>query len=463
MPTSAGMHVIFDIVLHHTGDVFTYDGQGELPAWSDQRRPVLWKDSSGRPRWTNPVPVDDPRPLDAVVWPAELHENRFFEDQGLSGPVAGDFSTLRAFAQQDGDLPALQTLIRAYKDIVAKYDVDAFRIDTLKYISPQVSRIFSNAMREFAWTINKKNFFLFGEVWDTEDTITEFIGRDTKTTVSDEPIGVDAALDYPLFFALTGVSKGLNPPSDVVRVFRKRKDAERTILSTHGDASGFFVTFLDNHDQHQRFYFQDPANPHRFDDQVTLALGCLFSLPGIPCVYYGTEQGLSGQGNNNEAVREALWGKPGGAFDRAHPFYQAIQQLNNVRNNHPALRAGRYYFRPISGDHVHFSISPYAPGILLHSRILDDQEVVVVANTSTTNSWDGEVIIDGSLNRAGDTYTILYSNKGGTANNPGQVIERPSGTVEIHEVDDSIGQGPVNVLPVHLQPMEIQLLQMRIP
>ena len=71
----------------------------------------------------------------------------------------------------------------------------------------------------------------------------------------------------------------------------------------------------------ERIRFVDPANPHKFDDQVTLGLGCLYSLPGIPCLYYGTEQGLHGDGND-EAVREALWGGPG--FDRTNPSTKQI-------------------------------------------------------------------------------------------------------------------------------------------
>ena len=56
---------------------------------------------------------------------------------------------------------------------------------------------------------------------------------------------------------------------------------------------------------------------------MTLALALLFTLQGIPCIYYGTEQGLSGtiapdgtpDLGANESVREALWGKTPIAFD----------------------------------------------------------------------------------------------------------------------------------------------------
>ena len=186
---------------------------------------------------------------------------------------------------------------------------------------------------------------------------------------SDDLTGVDAALDFPLFFQLPGVIKGMLPPVAVARVYQRRKEILRGLISSHGEIGRYFVTFLDNHDQNQRFYYSDPGNPRAYDDQVTMGVACLFALQGIPCLYYGTEQGLHGSGNAMEAVREALWGKPGG-FDRDHPFFQAIRQVSAVRQQQPALRYGRQYFRPISGNGVQFGMSTFAPGVLAFSRIL---------------------------------------------------------------------------------------------
>ncbi len=67
------------------------------------------------------------------------------------------------------------------------------------------------------------------------------------------------------------------------------------------------MTFLDNHDIKERIRFVHPGDEHAFDDQVTLGLAALYCLPGIPCLYYGTEQYLHGKGSD-PAVREALWG-----------------------------------------------------------------------------------------------------------------------------------------------------------
>jgi glycosidase len=106
------------------------------------------------------------------------------------------------------------------------------------------------------------------------------------------------------------VAKGQLAPSEILSMYEYRRQVENGVLSTHGDASNFFVTFLDTHDQNWRFFYRDPQQPDAYDDQVSLGVGCLFSLPGIPCLYYGTEQGLAGGGSSSEYVREALWGKP---------------------------------------------------------------------------------------------------------------------------------------------------------
>jgi glycosidase len=197
----------------------------------------------------------------------------------------------------------------------------------------------------------------------------------------------------------------------VAAVYALRKIVEEGVISSHGEASGFFVTFLDNHDQHNRFRFVDPANPGRYDGQVAVALACLFSLQGIPCVYYGTEQGLSGSGSANEAVREALWGRPG-AFDENDVFYLALRNIAQVRAQNPALRYGRQYFRPVSGDRQTFGPSPFAPGVLAFSRILNETETVIVANMNVNSGLDLSVLVDAVLNPTGASFVTLYSSTG---------------------------------------------------
>lgn len=319
-----------------------------------------------------------------------MQQNRFFRRQGTPASNAddtiGDFSVLKQFLPDDPDLRRF--LIRAFQYVIARFDIDGFRIDTIRYLKGDLPRLFGNSMREFALSIGKKNFFTFGEVLDStpEQDIAKFIGR--IATEKNELVGVDAALDYPLFNALRAVVKGFAAPSTVVGMYQNRKNVEANVLSSHGDATRYFVTFLDNHDMKERIRYVDPANPTKFDDQVTLGLACLYSLPGIPCLYYGTEQGLRGAGSD-AAVREALWGGPG--FDGQSSFYQDIQQIATVRAQQSALRYGRFYFRPLSADGVNFGVSGFPQGVIAFSRILNDQEVVLAANTNSTQAQQLEM------------------------------------------------------------------------
>ena len=102
-----------------------------------------------------------------------------------------------------------------------------------------------------------------------EADIARFIGRNTTTGEdANSLIGVDAALDYPLFNSLKPVIKGFSAPTSVVSMYLLRKQIEQFILSSHGDATRYFVTFLDNHDVKERLRFVQPGNPDQYDDQL---------------------------------------------------------------------------------------------------------------------------------------------------------------------------------------------------
>ncbi|MEA5613058.1 alpha-amylase family glycosyl hydrolase [Nodularia spumigena] len=466
-----GIYVIFDIVLNHVGNVFSYfiDSKDvKSPQFIDEpNNPynINWHDKEGKPQWMN-APVDEFSNLDsnAAVWPQELCKNEFFRRRGTRGDTekGGDFSDLRELIT---DIPEVRNiLIRIHQYLIAQFDIDGFRIDTLRFIEPEFARIFGNAMHEFALSIGKKNLFSFGEIWaeenNTEEKIRHFIGR--NATEPGDLLGIDAALDFPLFFQLPHALKGAKAPKAVVDVYERRKESLRGIISSHGDVSKFLVTFLDNHDLKSRFYYSDPENPQKFDDQVTLAITCLFALQGIPCIYYGTEQGLNGSVPDNTdfgdlVVRQALWGKPEGGFNRDHSFYKAIAEVSEYRKTHPALRYGRQYFRPISGDRINYGISPYNSGVLAFSRILNETEVVVVANTNTELTQSVYVIVDDNLHSENPTFKILFSNKSRDNSIQPKKVEEQHG-VNITEVNGHKNYGPVRVMKVTLQPMEVQIL-----
>lgn len=456
---SRGIYVIFDIVLNHTGNIFRYklsDSRVVDDAeWQDKQYDILWPDKNGTPKWANPPDICGP---DECVWPKEFQNNEYFRRQGkgkAGEELRGDFYSLKELIteyEKDSYYPVRDLLIKSYQYIIAKYDVDGFRIDTLKYVEREFARTFGNSIREFALQIGKKNFFTFGEVWDKEEKIQDYIGRDSKD--EDGVIGIDAALDFPLFNNLPGAIKGLIPPSEVMGIFEERKKYEKKNISSHGDASKYFVTFLDNHDQKSRFYFSEDE---KYDDQVAIGLGALLTLQGIPCIYYGTEQGLNGSGEGFQSVRQALWGKEN-AFNTDNPFYRNIKKISKIRLNEPALRYGRQYFREISGNGEDFGYSKEKEGVLAYSRILYDEEILIMVNTNTKNPWSGDVVVDYNLNPKDSEWNIIYCNH---EINPTQSKTKTKikENATIYKTDGSKKYGRLHVLNVTLKPMEIQILK----
>lgn len=497
-----GIYVILDIVLNHTARVFDYWINGELRAdfadWdllrsaplAGREPEIAWLNGLGLPRadWSGPPP--DPATLhpDDAVHPAQDFRKDYFRRRGsklsdkpdwpssANGFAVGDFGSMRQLVveyqanpgdplhEQWGRNPVLTLLVRAYSYLIARYDFDAFRIDTAKYVDPTMMQYFGNAIREFALSLGKANFFTFGEVWDSDATLARFVGRNGGNT---EGFGIDAAKDFPLFQILRRVTKGLEAVQALPALFAERKNQEQELLSSHGEASRFFVTFLDNHDQSERI--RHPQTP---DLQVKQALGLLYTLQGIPCLYYGTEQDLQGtvdaEGNPDlaqfEGVREALWGKPN-AFDTATSTFQWIQRLSEARRLMPALRYGRQYFRPISGNGTDFGPAMGANQPICFSRVLGDEELVVVANTSATQPFNGHVLIDPILNRTVGAFQLVFSSRPAAsptgAAAPVPVTRIP--TASFWQGPQFSGSAPAASLPISLAPMEFQVLANKLP
>lgn len=438
---SHGIYVILDIVLHHAGSVFAYVVDGE------NREELDWQEEVREIKWH----------ADGLL-PEELHRDEFFTRRGAAESTehgfhpAGDFSSLKAFdadyTDTGGHRPVWDILIQAHKYLIAQFDVDGFRIDTLKFLSPEFARTFGIEIRKFARSTGKHNFFLFGEIYDSEETIARFIGRDPASKAGkDAAVGIGSVVDYPLFYVLPKVAKAMPGavPADIAQVYAKRA---AVLAAANNDAQAdCFVTFLDNHDQDRRF---GDMGRRQMPGQIELGLALLFTLQGIPCVYYGTEQGLRGHKTksrmDDSLVREALWGKRG-AFNPSARLYRTVAALSALRRDHPALRCGAQFFRPISGDGVHFDLSRTPGGVLTYSRLLERDEVLMAANTSPVDTFSGEVVIDWERSKNGAAWQTLWSNQA-DAPQPGSVAERKAAL-------------PLRVLPLTLRPGEVQILTPR--
>lgn len=198
--------------------------------------------------------------------------------------------------------------------------------------------------------------------------------------------------------------------------------------------------------------------------QVVLALAGLFGLQGIPCLYYGTEQGLQGCNDSDgnhiysmESIREALWGKEYPAFDQNNSLYKQIQALSNLRMNEPALRYGRLYFRQVSGNNIDFGHSKGPGGILAFSRILADREILILANTSYHNSFSGSVLVDVDLNRNQSNMIYSYGNMAQPGSNQNPNIRIINQANLYDDYGNITYSGEITAIDVNLNPMEVQI------
>ncbi|BEL03211.1 alpha-amylase family glycosyl hydrolase [Actinoplanes sichuanensis] len=428
-----GLRVILDVVVNHAGDVFGYDPDRYLteqdgvsffdPRWDGRPYRVEgFRDVGGKPLLPF-GPVDDTAWPDGAVWPAELQQPGTFTARGRIVDwdhhpefVEGDFFGLKDIALGTGPVdryqpsPALRALTRVYQYWIAFADLDGFRVDTVKHMDPGAARYFASAIHEFAQSIGKDNFYLIAE-------ITGDRGFAYRTL---EQVGMDAALGIAdVQDRLEGLIKGVRDPAEYFGLFRNSFEIGK-------DSATWFrnrvVTGYDDHDQVRKG--DRKARFAADGDGGRLALAALAlnaATLGIPCVYYGSEQGFDGAGGNDRYIREAMFGGDfgpfrshgGHAFDENHPTYRQFARLLAMRRRMPALRRGRQYLREISGDGRNFGLPRVLGGrmssVVPWSRILADDEVLAAVNTDPDRPRTAWVTVDAGLHAEGGAMTCRFS------------------------------------------------------
>ncbi len=416
---SREMYVILDIIINHTGDVWGYEDDKAQPYHEEAPYPFgFWRGPNG-----HRVPHDkaDEMGWEDGVWPKELQDPNCFHRRGqirnMSGYTREEGTLGDFFSLKDLDLTnpqALNTLIACYKYWIAECDIDGYRLDTVTHTEPEQTAIFCNAIREYAKSIGKDHFILFAEIVASDEKLQKYIGQNTPIPGEPDRYPVfSACLDFPLHFVLEEVIKGFAPPT----ALRERYESFRHFYRDYSEAGQYFVTFVDNHDQITR-RFRRFMNGVTDPKQGVLAIGYLLTNMGIPCIYYGTEQGFDGGGPEDTYVRENMFGGEWGAFDTRgysffnpeHPIYQGISKIVKIRNEERALRFGREYFREVSGNGKDFGHAEHAPCLLAMARVLDSTSILNVFNLDEAerNDW---VRTDGNLNPAGSTMRDLISGR----------------------------------------------------
>jgi glycosidase len=408
------MYVIMDVVINHTGDNWSYPGGHPYYFWKYAPGPFdfgFWRESDPDPGLQS---------CDAA-WPKEFQQVDFYKRRGRitdwndpDQAVNGDFEDLKELNTNRFDV--LNTLIAVYKYWIATTNIDGFRIDTVKHLEESFTALFCNAIREYAKMIGKHNFFIYGEIFANDFTIQKYLGRNARIDGTNERFpSLDSSLDFELFYILGPVIKGFKSPTEL----RERYERFKNNYADHGDAGRYFVTFFASHDQNERFLHNNP-----FQKQALLATGYLLTSQGIPCNYYGTEQGFDGGGPSDQYVRECMFGGKWGAFNTTgvqffneqHPLYQEIRKIVQIRKNESPLRYGRMYFREISGDRNLFGFPTIPQCTLAFSRILDTTEIIIAMNLEAIPRQD-YITVDRNLTPPGSKVLDL-------------VTERISATVE---------------------------------
>jgi glycosidase len=437
-----GMYVILDIIAHHTGNVFAYDpdrytahdpGSGRWyndPRWDGKPYTVKgFNDRDGRPTVPfNGETVDSREATwpDGAIWPREFQRPELFLRRGhivnwdyFPEYAEGDMFALKTLdiwvgrqAQYREASSAFACLALVYAFWIAYADLDGFRIDAAKHMGEEALRAFCDIIREFAQSIGKERFLLAGEVAGSRQYAWEVVER----------TGLDAALgieDVPgkLEHMVTGQSE----PIDYFSLFRNwvlEKPVE------HRWYRNQVVTLVDDHDQVRKGgakwrFCGDP----RYRDLAFNVVAVQLTTMGIPCIYYGSEQGFDSGGRpsgSDVVLRETMFGGRFGGFctqgrhffDEDGVLYRAMAALIDLRKKLLPLRRGRQTLQQISGDGVTFGLprrwGERMRSLVSWSRLFVDQEVLVALNTDEAQPVTAYSTVASTFRLEGDEFRLIF-------------------------------------------------------
>ncbi len=394
-----GIDIYFDIVANHTGDVITYVEGDNPPYISKSDAPYL--DATGAPfddtdfAGTGTFPALDPAlsfpytPTfgtvsdETVKSPAFLNDPVNYHNRGNStftgeNSLYGDFFGLDDLFTEK---PEVQDgLIQVFKDMVTDFDIDGFRIDTVKHVNDEFWNAFGPELRSHAASLGKDDFFMFGEVFSFD---VPFLSR----------FSTDLPLDAVLDFGFQGTARNFAGQSGSTNNVAGFYAADDYYTDADSNASSLPL-FLGNHDIGRVGSFMKQDNPGATDAELLardeLAHALMYFGRGMPVVYYGDEQGFTGDGGDQDARQDMMPSQVASYndddliattattadanFDSTHPLYRTLADYGALLAAHPTLTRGAQLHRYSEGS----------AGIYAFSRIerAERVEYVVALNNS---------------------------------------------------------------------------------
>jgi len=355
-----GMALVQDVVVNHTGNFFEY---AQEPPANDPARGYVVNDGSS--------PMAAPR-----RWPFTLNDPRRQQDRDAGiyhwTPRIADFTDRRQeldfqLAGLDDlatDNPVVRRALReAYGFWIREVGVDAFRVDTAFHVPPDYFRDFLHArdpqhpgILDVARAAGRPDFHVFGEGFGIDRPGSDAIAEKIESYTRDQhgPL-LPGMINFPLYGSLMDVFARGRPTRELAR----RIEAT---MRVHADPHRM-PTFLDNHDV-ERFLAGGSQ------DGLRQGLLALMTLPGIPVIYYGTEQGF-------RAPRAAMFAGGHGSegrdhFDITSPLYRYVASVVALRRDNPLFSRGT---PTILRD------SAAGAGVLAYRVDHDGESALVVFNT----------------------------------------------------------------------------------
>jgi alpha-amylase len=412
-----GIKVIQDVVLNHAGPVFYYDANND--GAFDVSRKDEWVQPFKRdgfhanakwadvPKWNaRKTQPDGPRELlgttiatKGILARLEAYGRKGFSDDSLGKSdgeeVMCDFFSLRDFwTAPDGEHfnALVDEFVEIHRFYLTTVGVDGLRVDTVKHVHHAFWDAFTQRLRAKLGPAAADKL-LFGEIYDGNPAV---LGRYTWRSdwpQSKEP-ALDSVLDFNFCFNareyLRHAEEKYGSPAALEKSLATREAADpsngRPLYNPNPGADGLnsrqkMITFIENHDGLNRFRVSGVT-----EQRNRLAQALVLTLPGIPCLYYGSEAALLDEGGkvgeDGETGRMMFFSRRDGPTMDAvknSASFREIKALADLRGKLPALRTGA--LQPLWVDSGSGSEDD---GVFCFARVGADGFVVVVINASDT-------------------------------------------------------------------------------
>ena len=354
------MKVFFDIIANHTADVIKYkechDEDGKYLQQGQKGCDYLNPEDLTAGKSYSPFVPSKEQGSKVPQW---LNDPKYYNNRGDTfwegeSAVKGDFVGLDDIDTSQPEV--IEGLTEVFKDLITEFKPDGFRIDTVKHVDIEFWQAFSPALVDHAKSIGIPEFFMFGEVYDGNPA-----GLSKFTTTGK----LQSVLDFGFAFNVKDVVFNQKDVSQLANLI------DNDDYFRDGDSSANdLLTFLGNHDMGRvgNFIEASSANVDENDklklSQIAHAL--MYFSRGVPVVYYGDEQGFTGDGGDVDAREDMdasqvavyndnnLIGTKATTaidnFDTQHPLYQTLSELSGIRLTHQSLRSGVQINRLLDND-----------------------------------------------------------------------------------------------------------------